>query len=108
MRSNEQYRAYYAENKERIYGYQRKYLLKKRYGLTPEQFLALLKTQDRKCAICGSSNPQSKQHGTFIVDHSHETGKIRGLLCSPCNRALGLMKDRADVLEKAAQYVREK
>ena len=55
------------------------------------------------CAICGSK-PARKD---LALDHCHETGKLRGLLCQPCNMGLGHFKDRADLLLRAVEYLRQ-
>jgi len=79
-------------------GYMRQYL----YGLTPEQYDALLAEQDGKCAICRTDDwPGKGPH----VDHEHETGKVRGLLCGKCNVALGNMDDDPARLRAAADYL---
>src|SRR5262249_32641526 len=62
------------------------------YGLTPLQYNEMLLEQERRCACCGSSEPSSKS-GRFLVDHCHESGKIRGLICGKCNLLLGLLGD---------------
>jgi hypothetical protein len=77
------------------------------YGLTIDDYESLLKKQNYKCAICGSDNTKSKISNRFYVDHDHETGKIRGLLCSNCNFALGHFNDNIDILLKAISYLEE-
>lgn len=58
------------------------------------------------CAICG--NPEgSKRYKTLTVDHCHTTEKIRGLLCSNCNRALGMFRDNLSILKSAVKYLRK-
>jgi hypothetical protein len=57
------------------------------------------------CKLCGVH--QSDLKVSLAVDHNHNTGKIRGLLCMTCNRALGLFKDSPELLEKAKQYILE-
>jgi hypothetical protein len=56
------------------------------------------------CAICGGVNPNNKALG---VDHDHELGSVRGLLCDLCNRGLGMFRDNPDLLEKARAYIAE-
>lgn len=75
---------------------------KHRYGITLPEYKALLASQDSACAICGSL-----QRGRYrlSVDHNHVTGKIRGLLCNPCNQAIGLFKEEKDTLESAIKYL---
>lgn len=65
----------------------------------------LLKAQDGKCAIC--KKPTSFEgHHTACIDHDHKTGAIRGVLCSPCNKALGTFGDDIDVLQAAIDYLK--
>lgn len=85
-----------------------KYSLKYRFGITPEQYAEMLVMQKGVCAIC--SQPETvifrgkiKQLG---VDHDHETGKIRSLLCSQCNSGLGYFKDSPRLLAGAIGYLR--
>lgn len=61
------------------------------YKLTLEQYDSLLEAQDGACAMCDTSDPLGQ--GNFHVDHCHETGAIRGLLCHACNTGLGLLGD---------------
>lgn len=87
----------------------RKYkaFMKKRYGIDWERYNELLEKQDHKCAICGSSDSQSERtSGKLFIDHCHSTGKVRGLLCSKCNHALGQFNDQEDLLLKAVEYLR--
>ncbi|MBO1267080.1 endonuclease VII domain-containing protein [Arthrobacter cavernae] len=74
--------------------------IKWRYGLSPEEFEGLHSSQGGKCAIC-SLIPPTPLH----VDHDHETGKVRGLLCGSCNRAIGLLKDDTDLMRSAIAYL---
>jgi hypothetical protein len=76
-----------------------------RLGITREQFDTLLKAQDGKCAICGvliTSLLPRQVH----VDHDHETGQVRGILCAICNQGLGLFKDTIELLEAAIRYLK--
>jgi hypothetical protein len=80
--------------------------LLKRYGLTLEAYEALLLKQGGKCAICGSEKPSSRGGKVrFAVDHHHETGVVRGLLCSSCNLGIGLFRENVQVLLAAIQYL---
>ena len=82
----------------------RKYCLEKNYNITEEQYDEMLKIQNGCCAICGTDKPTGKWK-VFAVDHNHETGKIRELLCNECSRGIGLLKDDSNLLIKAAQYL---
>lgn len=74
------------------------------YTLTPEEYEIKLEEQKHSCAICGIH--QSKLRVALCVDHNHENGENRGLLCDSCNRGIGLLKDSAEILDKAASYLR--
>lgn len=63
--------------------------LKVNYGITQLDYLRMLEEQDGKCKICSCIDFGDKRNRHFHVDHSHETGKVRGLLCSRCNTKLG-------------------
>ena len=81
----------------------------KKYGLTEETFTELLNSQGGCCAICGQPDPRMKNSSRLYVDHCHETGLVRGLLCRACNTMLGSAKDMATVLRAGADYLeREK
>lgn len=79
--------------------YMRNYL----YGVTPEQYDALLLAQDNRCAICRTDTPGGR--GTWCVDHCHDTERVRGLLCNGCNTGLGQFQDDPDRLKAAAEYL---
>lgn len=80
---------------------ERKYDLKK-YGLTLADFDALLAKQGGVCASCGDSPPQGK---VLHVDHDHNTLVVRGLLCTRCNTALGLLKDNPVRITALRNYI---
>lgn len=71
------------------------------YGLTKEEFASRVAAQDGLCSLCAR-----KPKGTLVIDHCHETGKIRGLLCPQCNTALGRLGDTIEGLERALRYLR--
>lgn len=88
----------------------RKYALLDNYGLTVEQYDALLLRQNYRCAICRTDKPgnrRSRAIRAFSVDHCHKTGAVRGLLCQACNRAIGMLKDDPVIVDAAAAYLRE-
>lgn len=82
---------------------QRNAWLKARYGITASDYDAMLAAQDGRCAICGTTEPEGRR-GVFCVDHDHETGAVRGLLCWPCNRRLGVLEMR-EWREAADRYL---
>ena len=77
------------------------------YGIEPEHYKSLLAAQGDVCAIC--KQPETVTRLGVLkkmpVDHDHKTGRIRGLLCSRCNTAIGLMQDDADILQSAINYL---
>ena len=75
-----------------------------RYGIEVDDFARMLFEQGLTCAIC----PTTITAQTAQIDHDHRTGKVRGLLCGPCNRAIGLMRDDPERLERAARYLSER
>ena len=87
-------------------GYHREKLYKKRYGISIAEYDTKLNAQNGRCAVCGSKDPgRNKDH--FCVDHNHTTGQVRGLLCSDCNAALGLLQDSTVVMASALNYLHE-
>lgn len=74
--------------------------IKRRYGVTLGQYSSMWAAQGGKCMICES---RSKK---LVIDHNHQTGAIRGLLCSECNSAIGFFGDRMELLNRAVAYLR--
>ena len=77
----------------------------KTYGLSPDQVKSKLKSQDFCCAICGKPE-RDKRKNRLCIDHNHETGAVRGMLCSRCNAALGFFEDDPALLKEAIRYLR--
>jgi hypothetical protein len=73
------------------------------YGISLEEFDALVTAQEGRCAICRTDTPGGK--GSWHVDHDHATNRIRGLLCHPCNLMLGHAQDDPARLRAAAAYL---
>jgi hypothetical protein len=104
-----------AENPDKIRGYEKAYAEKypekmlakhrrknlRRFGLTPEQYDAMLLSQGGVCAICNMNRDARR----LAVDHDHKTGKVRSLLCHFCNTALGKFLDDVEILKKAILYL---
>ncbi|WP_331717276.1 endonuclease VII domain-containing protein [Yinghuangia sp. ASG 101] len=72
--------------------------MKRQYGITRERHLEMVAEQVGRCAICTVAKAEH-------VDHDHETGRVRAVLCFNCNAALGHFKDRPDALRRAAAYL---
>lgn len=81
---------------------------KKEYNITLEDYDTMYEAQGGKCKICGTEDPKTPKNGRFCVDHNHETGEVRGLLCSSCNRGIGLLQDNPDVILSAYKYLTQK
>ena len=86
------------EAADRLYGGHKNFLLMRRYGIDEVQLNRLLEAQRGLCAIC---EEQPAQH----VDHCHDSGKVRGLLCFNCNGALGRFEDDPEILKRAIEYL---
>jgi hypothetical protein len=78
--------------------------MKQNYGITFAEYNQILNEQNNVCAICFASPPDHHKK-RLNIDHCHSTGRVRGLLCDACNRALGLFKDSPDLMLKAISYL---
>jgi len=76
--------------------------IRRRFGVTTEQYDEMLARQNGGCAICGKTNPNGHR---LAIDHNHRSGKVRGLLCRNCNSAIGQLLDSPELIRKAADYV---
>lgn len=74
----------------------------RKYGLTLARYESMRVAQANRCAICF----QVSESNRLSIDHDHETGAVRGLLCTRCNWALGIMLDDPERLQSAATYLR--
>lgn len=101
----ERNRRYRVANRERVLAIERRSWLKTAYGISVEAYDAMLEAQGGGCAICGATEPGGRTKH-FPVDHCHTTGAIRGLLCTKCNRGLGLFNDDTDRMERAVKYLK--
>ncbi len=101
---NEYSKKYYQKHKEKYKRlakiYSIEYNLKSNYNLTLEQYDKMFEEQNGNCAICGL--PQLMKR--LAVDHDHETGEVRGLLCACCNMQLGILEDK-EFCKKALGYL---
>jgi hypothetical protein len=103
---NRKARENYYANKEAYKQRAWKNHLLRSYGLTETQYQELWETQKGLCAICGGKLQEGKR--LTHVDHDHETGNVRGLLCKFCNNGLGFFKDSPNYLQKAIEYLRRR
>jgi hypothetical protein len=92
-------REYRAANKDR----DKSKKLQRQYGITLEERDQMLARQGGVCAICKTDAPTTKLG--WVVDHCHDTGRVRGILCSPCNTLLGAARDNVATLSNAIQYL---
>ena len=86
--------------------YYRDWKLKAVYGITREDYNSLREKQNNCCAICGIHEKHAK-NSTLCVDHNHDTGEVRGLLCHKCNAAIGLLQDNHEFCFNASEYLKE-
>lgn len=80
------------------------YYLKRSYGISVADYDAMLEAQEGKCAIC---KQECNVYGRLSVDHCHATKKVRALLCTHCNRGIGMFHDNPDLLMSAALYMEQ-
>lgn len=84
----------------------RAWYFRRTYGLTLEDVAAMFHKQDGRCAICGAFLDLSNMY-SYAIDHCHETGQIRGMLCKLCNASLGGFRDSQVLLKKAGDYLKK-
>ncbi len=96
-------RRYQAKYPDRVKRSARKSAIKRKFGLTLEDFNEMLLAQECLCAICKIH--VSKLKRDISVDHDHKTGKVRALLCYRCNTILGMAKDSIEVLKNTIAYL---
>ena len=77
--------------------------MKRKYGISREEFTALWENQNGKCLTCGVELTLTK--AGYTIDHDHTTGKVRGLLCRMCNRVIGMLKDSPEIFHSIAGYL---
>ena len=90
------------QNPKRFARYRRAKGLRDNYGISLEKYQEIFEAQNGVCAIC---HRQPNPNKSLAVDHDHETGVVRGLLCDNCNLMLGLSKDSPLILEAAIRYL---
>jgi hypothetical protein len=92
------------EKREKHLAAKRASTMLRRYGITEEHYLELLATQGGHCALCPRT-PDQERYKRLSVDHDHITQTVRGLLCTPCNHALGVLGDNAEGMRRALAYL---
>jgi hypothetical protein len=111
------HKQYYLNNKDRLNMINKQYYYDNRekalaaaweknitkFGMTIDEYYALEKKQNGRCAICKTDRPGGR--GRWHIDHNHETGQVRGLLCQKCNMGLGLLEHNYERLVRAHQYL---
>ena len=108
--STKEYLTRHIENDSKAYSakravYLRRSRLKTKYGITEAEWDIVFKEQNGLCCICLCNLPTNKSK--CATDHDHESGKRRGILCMPCNLALGGFKDNSILLRHAVDYLEE-
>jgi hypothetical protein len=96
---------YRENNPEKTKAYEKRRGWLRNYGITPEEYEEILNLQGRCCKICNEH--ESAFIKSLAVDHDHKTGKVRGLLCSNCNTALGLLRENLQLFDNAVRYLKE-
>lgn len=93
-------RKWQRDNPEKL----REYSYKKNYGIGVQEYEALLTSQDGKCACCGrEANTCGRK---LFVDHCHDTGRVRGIICNRCNYGIGALGDNIDGVQRAIEYLK--
>lgn len=97
----DEYRKANSNKKKNHIKHQRMY----KYNLTEDDFNRMLENCNNSCEICGKPFSDESRYTTPGVDHCHETGKVRGLLCRKCNTAIGMLNDDITLIKKAFEYL---
>ncbi len=99
QQNRQKIRDYHRQNRQKI----RETTLKRRYDITIASYNKMFQEQNGRCGICGRHQSGLKRN--LCVDHNHESGRIRGLLCHRCNTAIGMLEDDTKILQKATKYL---
>src|ERR1700722_11990062 len=104
------YKSYYERNKER----QREKFLKRTYGITVTEYNRLTIVQNNRCAICKTdadirlaTKIGERKKFRLAIDHNHETGQVRALLCNRCNMFVGHIENNRELLPVVLQYLED-
>lgn len=93
------------EARQKTWKTSRDYFLIYKFGIDTRDYDSMLRKQNGGCAICNSPESGDSRTSNLAVDHCHTTGMVRGLLCAPCNKALGMFRDSPEIIRAAATYV---
>lgn len=109
-KENKRIQKWINNNRERHDQNKKDWFMKTKYGITLNEYLQMLESQNHLCAIC--NNPETRKDRTgkvheLVIDHDHITNKVRGLLCSKCNSGIGMLKDNISILDKAILYLKQ-
>lgn len=97
-------RSWYHRNKDRAQAGNRRRHLASKYGITEADYEEMVEAQGNRCAVCFSDTVGGR-YDRWHIDHDHATGKVRGLLCTNCNRGIGHFKDNPLFLASAIEYL---
>lgn len=95
-------KANYGLTKEKV----RWQVIKRKYGISENEYLEMLKKQNGGCAICGAKDAKHWETNNLLIDHCHTKGNVRGLLCNRCNTTLGLVSDDITILKRMITYLK--
>lgn len=102
-------RAYYELNRDKQRQAYRYHNVRRKYGLAKDAYDALVAACAGRCMVCRRTPQEANNRAMSLdVDHDHASGRVRGLLCGPCNCAMGLANDDPARLEQMAQYLRDR
>lgn len=104
-RYKETHAAWRAANRPHLREFTRRQHYRLKYGITPEERDAMLEAQGGVCKICGGAKPSKLG---WVVDHCHTKGQVRGILCNPCNLALGYVRDNVEIMRAMIRYIEGK
>jgi hypothetical protein len=88
------------ENPERVKLHDRNVRLRRKYGITDAEYQQMHDNQHGRCAMCGRKR-------LLVIDHDHTTKLVRALLCEPCNKGIGFLKDDIKLLRKGITYLEQ-
>ena len=101
--NKERVKQWRSNNIEKCTAHARKSNLNIKYNMSIKEYNVLLEAQNNKCLLCSKSPEDNGK--ALSVDHDHQTGKIRGLLCDNCNKGIGFLKENIETLKNAIRYL---